>query len=372
MKIGIDARMYGSGQTGIGNYIKHVTDNILKIDNENEYVLFLREPEFSKFTPPNKRVRKVKAEARWYSWREQVILPWQMLKENVDLMHFPHFNSPILYPKKSVVTIHDVTPRFFPGHKMKSIVRRLGFRAVFNSSVHKAAHVIAVSGHTKRDVMRYFHVPDEKITVTYLGVEPYFRKIENYAKIKEIKDRFSITGPFIFYVGVWRNHKNVDGLIKAFGIFLKKYKMDYQLVIGGQEDPYYPEVRKAWEDLGIGGRVIRPGFIKDDDLPLFYNAAELYVVPSFYEGFGLNGLEAMACGTPVASSKVTSLPEVYEDSAVYFDPNDHEEMADAMAAVLMNKEKKEELTAKGYQRVKRYRWENCARATLEIYKKSMK
>ncbi|MFH1225998.1 MAG: glycosyltransferase family 1 protein [bacterium] len=369
MKIGIDARMYGNRQTGIGNYIKHLIKYLAELDAANEYVIFLLEPMYSEFVCPNERFKKIKVNSHWYSWQEQLFLPWQFYKEKVDLLHFPHFNSPLLYRKKTVCTIHDITPYFFPGHKMTSIIRRLGFRWVFGNTVRHAKKVLAVSEHTKKDIVKYFKIDPEKIMVTYEGVESYFGIIEDKNKLVELKNKYHITKPFIFYVGVWRNHKNLVGLIRAFDILLRKYNLDYQLVLGGKEDPYYPEIRQTWESLGLDKDIIRPGFISEEELPFFYNSAELFVIPSFYEGFGLIGLEAMACGCPVVASNTTSLPEVLGEAARYFDPNNPEEMAGVMKEVLIDKEKQDEMIKRGFEQVKKYSWRECAKKTLTIYKK---
>jgi len=370
-KIGIDARMYGYAQTGIGNYIRHLLEYIFKQDTENNYVIFLMPEEFDNFVLPNERIKKVKVLAKWYSWKEQLLFPFQLYIEKLDLMHFTHFNSPILYFRKTIVTIHDVTPFFFPGHKMKSLVRRIGFRAVFFSSVKKAKRVIAVSVNTKKDIVEHFKIQENKIKVIYEGVDDQFRVIKDRDKIEKFQKKYNITKPFIFYTGVWRNHKNLVGLIRAFGILKKKYNLDYCLVLGGKEDLYYPEARKTWEKLGLESDIIRTGFIDQEDLPLFYNMAKVFVIPSFYEGFGLIGLEAMACGTPVVSSNTTSLPEVLGEAAVYFDPKKPEEMAERIKLVLIDEKLYNELIEKGFLQLEKYNWAKMGNETMEIYREAL-
>ena len=367
--IGIDARMYGYAQTGIGNYIRHLLKFIFELDKENNYVIFLMSEEFDDFELPNERIKKIKVSSKWYGWKEQLLFPFQLYKENLDLMHFTHFNSPILYFKRSIVTIHDITPYFFPGHKMRSIIRKIGFKAVFFSSVKKASKVIAVSENTKNDIANYFKIRKDKINIIYEGVDEQFKIISDDQKITEIKKKYNITKPFIFYTGVWRNHKNLVGLIKAFGILKNKYKLDYQLVLGGKEDPYYPEVRETWEKLGLGSEIIRTGFIDQEDLPLFYNAAKLFIIPSFYEGFGLIGLESMACGTPVVSSNTTSLPEVLGNGTIYFNPKNHEEMAEKIKLVLTDEKLYNELKKKGFKQIEKYSWRKMGKETMGVYRK---
>ncbi len=419
--IAIDARMYGATQTGIGNYIYHLMKYLFKIDKKNNYLVFLLPEEYDKFELPNERVKKIKVTAKWYGWKEQLIFPFEILKYKINLIHFPHFNSPILYhliigaqnfvslrfyKTKTITTIHDLTPYYFPGHKMNSWLRRKSFKLVFSTAVKRSSRVIAVSEYTKKDMIKIFlnnshchceggtteAIPlqssrvvvtglprsaiaplamteNNKIQVIYEGVDEQFRVIENYGKIETIKEKYKITRPFIFYTGVWRNHKNLVGLIKAFDLIVNKYKMNYQLVLGGKEDSYYPEVRQTWEKLNLGDRIIRTGFISKEELPLFYNAADIFVIPSFREGFGLIGLEAMACGTPVVSSNKTSLPEILGDAAVYFSPTDHKEMAEKIAQVIQDKDLKSGLIQKGFQQIEKYDWKKMAEETLRMYEK---
>ncbi len=413
--IAIDARMYGAGQTGIGNYIYHLMKYLFEIDKKNNYLIFLLPEEYDKFELPNKRVKKIKVTAKWYSWREQIIFPFEILKHKINLIHFPHFNSPILYHLiapflkiKTVTTIHDLTPYYFPGHKMNSWLRRKSFKLVFSAAVKKSSRVIAVSEYTKEDIVKIFLVgarkknplsggarggfstdlthsqpPPErgmidKIAVIYEGVDKQFRVIKDYGKINvvvgtqnfaSIKNKYKITKPFIFYTGVWRNHKNLVGLIKAFNLIINKYYLDCQLVLGGKEDPYYPEVRQTWKKLNLDNKIIRAGFISQEELPLFYNAADIFVIPSFREGFGLIGLEAMACGTPVVSSNKTCLPEVLGGAAIYFNPDNHQEMAEKIAKVIQDKNLKNDLIQKGFNQIEKYDWRKMAEETMEIYER---
>jgi len=368
MKIGIDARMYGYAQTGIGNYIRHLLKNILEVDKENKYVVFLLPSEFDSFNVPGEKVKKVKVRSKWYSFSEQFLLPIELYREKLDLMHFTHFNSPILYFKKSVVTIHDVIPHFFPGRKMKSAARKAAFKAVFSSSIAKASKIITVSQNTKTDIVRYFRADNNKIIVIYLGVDNQFRKQRDKKVLSLLREKYNINKPFIFYTGVWRNHKNLAGLIRAYHILKNKYKLNCNLVFGGKEDLHYQEARKLWENLKLEKDIVRVGFIDQKELPIFYNSAEVFVIPSFYEGFGLVGLEAMACGTPVVSSNKASLPEILGDCALYFDPENPEEMAEKINMVLSNKVLRNELAKKGLEQAKEYNWKKMARETLEVYK----
>ncbi len=369
MKIGIDARMYGKAQSGIGTYIKQITDHIFELDKNNDYYLFLLEPFYSQYKPPHDKIHKIKTNAYWYSYAEQTNFLWQIKKAKLDLMHFPHFNAPIFYSKKRITTIHDIIPNFFPGHKQKNWYRKKAYQLTLKSSLKKSAKIITVSNNTKDDLIKYLNVKQEKIEVTYLGIEKRFKVIENYDKIEATKAKYGITKPYLFFISAWRNHKNFEGLIKAFEILKNKHKLDYQLVLAGQEDPHYPNIRQIILKSEFKQDIITPGFINNQELPLIYNGAEIFVIPSFYEGFGIIGLEAMACGTPVVSSQATSLPEILGQAALYFNPHDIQKMAEVIKTVLTNKKLKKQLKEKGFEKIKKYSWQDCAQKTLTIYKK---
>jgi glycosyltransferase involved in cell wall biosynthesis len=295
-------------------------------------------------------------------------LPFELAKTKIDLIHYPHFNSPILYPKRSVCTIHDITPFHFPGHRMKSNLRRWGYNQVFRSTVRKAHSIIAISNSTKQAMVKTFNLPENKVKVVYEGVDERFQIIENHATIKEVKIFYGISKPFIFYVGVWRNHKNLEGLIKAFNILKNDHQIEHQLVLGGQEDPHYPKIRQTINQSPFKNDIITPGFIASKDLPALYNAAQVFVVPSFIEGFGLIGVEAQSCGIPVASSNTTSMPEVLGEAAIYFDPHNIQEMAQRISQILHNPELRKDLRNKGLANIQRFSWQNCAKQTLAIYR----
>lgn len=369
MRIGIDARMYGNEEcTGIGTYIQRMTDELFKIDRENEYVIFLRGNGFDKFQIPNNRVKKVRVAPRWYTYDEQIKLPFIFAKEKLDLIHYPHFNSPILYPKKSICTIHDITPFYFPGHKMGSKWRRYAHKLVFGSTIAKAKQIIAVSESTKQGILDKFKVDPNKIKITYEGVDERFKKITNNGIINEIKRKFGITKPYIFYVGVWRNHKNIESLIKAFNLLKRKHQINHQLVLGGREDLHYTNIREEIEKSPFKKDILTTGYIADDELPVLYSGAETFVIPSFIEGFGLIAIEAQKCECPVISSNTSSLPEVLAKSALFFAPVNIEEMATRIKEILDDPKLRETLIVNGKKNADRFSWQKCAEQTLQIYK----
>lgn len=368
MRIGIDARIYGPDFTGIGRYVHELISNLLEIDDENEYVLFMNSPEYEDFTPPNKRVTKVLANARHYSFSEQFTF-WLMLrKQKIDLMHFTHFNAPILYTRPSIVTIHDLTLHFYPGKKMTSLYRRLAYQLVIKSVTRHASRVIAVSENTKKDLIELTKVPSRKIEVIYEGVNPEFKEVTKRSVLSDIKKKYGIVKPFILYTGVWRSHKNLVNLIKAFSYLKRDENFDGQLVITGKEDPLYVEVKSTIQNLGLEGDIVFTDMVPEVDLPALYSAATVYVFPSLYEGFGLPPLEAMACGTPVAASKAACIPEICgEGNAIFFDPYDPTDISDSVMKIWVNESLQQELISKGRERVKDFSLRKMAKEVLKMY-----
>jgi len=366
--IGIDARMLGPEQTGIGRYIENLFRELLRIDDKNRYVLFVR-PEAIPLLPfSSDRVKIVPVDIHWYSWREQIVLPRIFLRENLDLLHVPHFNVSIFYPGKFIVTIHDVTHLSFP--KDQSSLKRLGFRLTFQRAVARAERVIAVSNYTKDEIRKHFRAPEKKIDVIYEGAHHYKRGTNHQSPVTN--------RPYILYVGVWREHKNIVGLLQAFALLRTRLNQpqnphqlrqlhELQLVLVGKEDERYPQVRRAWEQLDLEEHIVTPGFVDEPMLATLYEKAELVVVPSFLEGFGFVGLEALRHGTPVVASNTGALPEVLGEAAGYFPPDSPSRMAASIERVLQDQMLRSALIKKGRKVLMQYSWERAALQTLKLY-----
>ncbi len=367
MIIGIDARMYGAEQTGIGNYIRNLTNYLFTFDKKNQYFIFLLEPEFSSYIPPSPLVTKVKVKAAWYTFAEQFLLIRDLKQYPIDLMHFPHFNAPVFYRQKYILTIHDITQKYFPGLNFTATLRKQAYTLVFNHNINYAKRLISVSHYTKNDILKNFSVNPEKIKVIYEGINACFGEIDQEKATAALKNKYNLNKPFILYVGVLREHKNVVGLIYAFNLLLKRYHLDFKLVLVGNPDPRYPKIQETIKELGLNKKIVQVGFVPEKELVLFYRLASILVLPSFREGFGFTPLEAMASSTPVASSKSTSLPEVLGNAACYFDPYNVSEMAAVILKILTNYELKKKLIIRGQKRVKLFSWGKCAKETLDLY-----
>jgi len=376
-RIGIDARFYGPVGKGLGRYTQEVVDNILALDKENEYVIFLSKENFFDFKDDNERVKKILTRVRWYSLAEQIIMPYLALREGLDLMHWPHFNVPIFCPVKFVVTIHDLILTKFPTARATTLgplfykIKNWGYKLVIWLAIKRARCVIAVSQFTKDDIIKQFKVKETKVVVTHEGVSE-FSQTGRGTDDKEALLRYNINKPFLLYVGNAYPHKNLEGLIKVF-FRLHKSEPDLRLVLVGKEDYFYKRVKKHADSLWPGDEnknpVIFPGFVPDQELAILYKKARAYIFSSFYEGFGLPPLEAMSYGCPVISSDSSSLPEVLGKAALYFSSENKDDMLAKIREIIKNENLRQDLIKKGYEQVKKYSWEKCARETLEIYKK---
>jgi len=369
VKIGIDCRIYSSKFTGIGRYVYELTERIAKLNDHHDYVLFLNKPEFDSYHPQSPRFKKILADAPIYSLREQTHFNKVLRAEKLDLMHFTHFNAPIFYKGPSIVTIHDLTLSFFPGKKKRSILHRFGYHFTLRSAVHKAKKIITISQNSKKDLKELLNTPEEKIEVIYQGVSDEFKIIDDSLRIKKTLEKYELAqSPFLLYTGVWRSHKNIPNMLRAFKEITKLCDDDLKLVITGKEDPYYPEVRDLPKELDIEDQVIFTGLVDENELIDLYNAAKVYVFPSLYEGFGLPPLEAMACGTPVAASEASSIPEICgKGNAAFFDPNDYGDMAQVIYALYKDQAMQGELVRKGLIRVGEFSWQTMAELTHNLY-----
>lgn len=369
--IGIDARLFGTAQAaGIGTYTEELVGNLIKVDPDNRYTTFVT-PETAAVFPfysPNLTKRAVPF--RHYTIAEQLFYPKLLSRAGLDLIHYTNFNTPILFRQvPSIVTIHDLTLWFYPGRKHRSPLYRWAYRYIIKRSCMNAARIIAVSQGTKQDIIKYLGISPDQIDVIYEGVSPRLCAVVEPQRIEIIKTKYGISSPFFLYVGQWRAHKNLVRLIRAFAILRRRYNLDYQLVLVGKQDPLAPEVSDTIKQLGLQDSVITTGYIADTNLPDFYAAAEAFVFPSLYEGFGLPPLEAMARGTPVVSSNASVMPEVLGNAALYFDPLNIEDIAAKLYQFATSFRIKQELKERGPAQVRKYSFPRMAKETLAVYRR---
>lgn len=361
--------MFGSAVTGIGIYVQQLVQALVASIGDDALVLLAREQDVAKL-PRHGKVKVVPTDIPWYGWREQVKLPALLSGQQCDLWHFPNFNVPLFYRGKFVVTVHDLTPFSYPGpNQRRWWWRRAAYRQVMSSTIGRAVRVIAVSRSTAMALAQRWPRGAQNIRVVYPGVAPSFQPAKDYGIIKLTLERYHITPPYLFYTGVWRDHKNLPGLIAAFAELRKTYGFRGQLVLGGSRQGEDPKIAGALA-RDESGSIATPGFIPDADLPALFQGAAMTVVPSFAEGFGLIAVESLACGTPVAASRTTSVPEVIGDAGRYFPPDQPVEMAKVLRS-LLDETERAKVRQIASSIVSRYRWDVTAEKTWSIYREAV-
>lgn len=369
MKIAIDSRSATlHAGSGIGTYTKNLVLNLLNINSSDRLnVIWTGE------LPSN--IKKDNADIFLVSGRhgeffEKFYLPNLLNKNNIDLYHIPQngigfpFDSSI----NTIVTIHDLIPYIMPETVGKGYLKR--FLRDMPYIISQAAGIITVSEYSKKDILRFFpEFPEEKIFVTPLAANTTFKPLDKNLCKKHIKDNFKVEDPFILYVGGFSKRKNVKELILAFKHVKPSLNKNYKLIIAGSLRDEGISLKNFVESEGLSDSIVFTGFIEDSFLPTLYNAADAFVYPSLYEGFGLPPLEAMSCKTPVITSNLTSIPEVTSDAAILINPHNIDELSSALVTLLNNDSLKQNLAEKGYKRSQNFTWNNTAEKTFAAYKK---
>ncbi len=368
MHIAIDARAYS--WTGIGRYIRSLVQGIAKVDTPHKFSLLLPanqiEAAKSEFPLPAEKFSVVPVEPSYYSWREQTIFLRQLYSLKADLVHFTHFNTPLLFKRPYFVTIHDITRFIFPGQKRQHLFQQLAYEIVFRKAVRDARAIICVTEHTAQEMK---HLPlrmNVQPKVIYEGVDDIF--FQPVAQLDQQRARMMIgtSDPFLLYVGVWMSHKNLRRLLEAFKEVQKTHPA-LKLVLTGKPVPGYNNVPRYVRDLDLEKSVIFPGFVPHKLLPALYQQASCFIFPSLYEGFGLPPLEAAAVGAPVVSSNVSSIPEVMGEAAQYVNPEYTPSIVEGINRALNDSNLRHHLISSGKSRAAPFTWQRCVEQTLELY-----
>jgi glycosyltransferase involved in cell wall biosynthesis len=364
MRIAIDARKLHD--FGIGTYIRNVLRGLARLDGQTEYVLLCRPGDADIAADLGPNFRTVIETARPYSFGEQIKIPLSLVRERAHLLHEPHYVLPPATRCRAVVTIHDCIHLMFPQYLPGSLAH-LYARASMWSAVKKADRVMTVSEASKRDILRFFDIPPEKVAVIYNAIDERFLAEPDEERMERIKQRYQLDRPFLLYVGNIKPHKNLERLVEGFAKARHHGLGDVRLVIVGDQLSKYPPLRQAVHRHRLDKDVRFLGFQPYDMLAVFYRLARAFVFPSLYEGFGLPPLEAMACGTPVVTSNVSSLPEVAGDAAVLVDPYDTDSIADGITRAVTDDGLRAELTRRGLARAREFSWTESVAAIHHIY-----
>ena len=362
IRVAVDAHAIGRRQTGNEVYVRSLIQRYPVLAPDIDFIAYTSCEEAAEWIPD--------------SFERQAVAPNPFVRLGVDLgakirdcradlLHV-QYTAPLSCPAPVVVTIHDVSyierPQYLPP------LRALQLRLTVRRTVSRAAKVITISEFSRRRIAAAYSLDPESIAVTPLAPHSSFRLMNRELAVRRASESLGIDRPFLLNVGDLHPRKNQIGLIRAFKALLEAHpELPHALVMAGKHTWFAPKVLEEVARSGLGDRIILTKFVDDDTLPVLYNAADLFVFPSFYEGFGLPAIEAMACGAPVVCSSATALPEVVDGAAILFEPESVEEQMKAMRDVLLDPELSARMRKKSLQRSKFFDWRETARRTLDVY-----
>lgn len=352
MKVGIDIQSTIGKKTGIGYYTAHLLDNISSLEGV----------EFNYYSDPDKLELNSIGRMRW----ENGSLMAMAEKDDIDIFHIPGFAGPFKKGRhKRVTTVHDLIGIIFPENL--GILSRFYWQKWLPACIKKSDAIIAVSECTKQDIIRLLGVPEEKIHVVLSAADDRFTVIADRTKLEEVRNKYDLPQEFILTVGSVEPRKNIHGLIEAFDLYIQESGSNVSLVIVGSKDWGYKKAYEEAERRNRLSRVVFTDYVEDRDLPGIYNLAKFFMLPSFYEGFGLPVLEAMACGKPVICSNRAALPEITHDAAILIDPYSLESLKKAISEVDQDVALNEDLSLKSIRKASEFSWRKTAEDTLKVY-----
>jgi len=364
MRFSVDAHTIGCHLTGNEVYIRNLLNEFSKLAPDAEFIAYVSKEDASSSVTRRILTRKVSENPyKRLGWD----LPIRLRQDRPDLLHV-QYTAPIGCSAPVVVSVHDVSFLEFPEYFTR--YRRTQLRLTVKRTVERAAAVLTPSEFSRDAILQHYRIDPRKIVVAHNAVSSQFRPIERRLARAGIEKKFGLRGPFVLTVGDLQPRKNHMGLLKAFEEAVRAHpQLTHRLVFVGKETWYSKELHRAVAESSVSERVHFTGFIDDAEVVQFYGACELFVFPSFYEGFGLPILEAMACGRAVACSNTSAMPEVADAAAILFDPRSTREIARAIADVLLDPELRVRLERLSAQRASLFSWERAAQRTLEVYRR---
>ncbi len=370
MRIAFDVRKLND--FGIGTYIRNLVQNLVALAPEEEFLLISHEHERDELGQLPGNVRFLVDPTRDNFLWNDLVLPRLLKKHQARLLHTPHYHEPRFLRCRSVITVHDCVHILYPNYAASKAAYDKGLHQT-KRAIRNCSRIFAVSGATQRDLMRLFNVPQEKITVVYNGIDDRAVAPDNPEEQRRVLERYQIQDPFLLYAGNIRPHKNVARLIEAFSVLKTELKDDekwqrLKLMIIGDELSKHQFLRRTVNRSGVQHDVRFLGFVPYETLRMFYKSAQIFVFPSLHEGFGLPPLEAMANGTPVITSNVSSLPEILGEAALLVNPENVFEISKGLKHLLSDSQLRSELIAKGHQQVRLYSWRKAAQTVWETYR----
>ena len=372
MRVAIDYSAALNQRAGIGRFVRNLVTSLLAVDRDDQFVLLYAAAQGSErpALPAGARVagRRLPLNERWMTvlWhRLNLPLPVEWFSGPVDVFHAPDFVLPPVRRARSVLTVHDLAFLLYP--QCADAKLRDYLMAAVPRSVRQASFIVADSENTRNDVICLLGAVPERTAVVPGGVEPRFRPADS-AAVDSLRQRLGLTAPFILSVGMMEPRKNWQGLIQAYSQARARHHLPHQLVLAGPRGWLWESILEERERSPFRNDVVFVGFVPDEDLPALYSAADVFAFPSFYEGFGLPPLEAMACGTPVVVSDAASLPEVVGEAGLTVPPEDVDRLAEALAQLVTDEQQRARLREAGLARAATFTWERAAERMLAVYK----
>jgi glycosyltransferase involved in cell wall biosynthesis len=359
--IGIDASRSISDQpTGTELYSRYLINELIK--SNYSFRLYFNQPPRFEIKNLKSEIRNLKFPRLW----THVRLSIEMLLHPPDLLFVPAHVIPIVHPRRSIVTVHDLGYFYFPeAHPPR---QRWYLDRSTRWNVRSAAHVIADSEATKRDLIEHYHAKPDRITVAYPGLDPSIQRVEDRAEIDRVKAKYKITGDYLLYLGTLQPRKNLSRLITAFATLPHAPCLVLAGKPGWYAQPLFDQVRDHHPSTSI----LFPGYIEAADKSALLSGATAFVFPSLYEGFGFPVLEAMQCGVPVLCSDASSLPEVAGEAALLIDPLSVESIAHSLTQITGDGALRRKLIDAGYAQAKKFSWQACADAVLSVFDQVLK
>lgn len=367
MRIGIDARTIQGPFTGDSTYWRGLIAGLSRVNSNDEFVLYLdaKLPRGNVPLADNIKVRFLRASS-WRLW-SAVAFPLTLWKDSVDVAHVQYTIPPIV-PCPVVTSIHDVSfkrhPEFF--NPKDRFILDVGVKC----ATKRAFRILAISTYTKREITDLYKVAPERVSVIYPGVDEQFAPGDRLASRTFIQEKYGINAPFILTLGVIQPRKNLPTLVKGFAKLRASQEFEHKLVVAGKYGWKEHGLLDLVGELELTQDVLFIGYVPQEDLPALYRAADVFVYPSVYEGFGLPPLEAMACGTPVVTGNRSSLPEVVGEAGIMVDPYDPEAFALAMWNVLSSESLRAEMSQAGLKQAAKFSWDKMATEVLGVYREA--
>lgn len=364
MRIGIDARLLGA--RGLGRVVEQLLHELASLHVHDDFFIFVNDDYESVDIPDRPNFHIISAPYAVYGLAEQILFPLMLRKYKLDIMHFPHFNVPLLYRRPFIVTVHDLILLKFPTTRATTLgpitfyIKYWMYRIVIRSALRRARVITTVSHTSKRDITENFNVDDRKIHVVYNGLT----RLNSGKDIERL-----VEGPYILYVGSAYPHKNLEMLIDAYDEMTRKTSQCYSLVLTGGEDYFYQRLNEYASKKECAHSIIFWGHSTNDELTSLYAHAELVVSPSLYEGFGLTPLEALQFGVPSLITTHSCFPEIMGKSAMYADTDSVDSYVRSLSRALVNRKWRDSALREGLTRVSRYSWTRMAEIMYALYTK---